>query len=519
MGNYFFRFLLFFCLLILIPKFLTAFETGGKDSNPFTLYYEEGPIKIEPGKDYVFEILLKIPNLHYLYEEQLQINFQSVEGLKVKEIIKPEAELKDDPFFEKIVPVYYDEAIVRVVLEIPSQPPNNLNLDGTIQYQGCSDRLCFRLMKFPLHVSFQSATIVNSTHFSPYVTYLNQALEKNFVWALLVVFFLGLLTDLTGCIWPIIPVTLAIIGVRQDNSLLKNLKAIFVMVLGMAVMYSVLGIMATLVGKGLGFQFQNIGFLIFIFLLLLLMGLSLLGLFEIRLPTKLQTRLSQIATSGYHGIFFIGLTTGIMAAPCATPFVVPLLGFVSSANIFSGFFLLLSYALGMGSIFVVIGGLYSVVKLKIRSGPWNNWIKKGIGVFMLLTAFFYGQVVYSQLTASTFSASSLSDLLQEAKDQNRFVLIDFYAEWCPPCKTLDKKVFSHPKVQEALTQKWKFIKIDCTRETKQCREAIDKYGVYGWPTLIFLDRQNNEVIAERLVGTVVAWEEMVEILKRVENNQ
>jgi thiol:disulfide interchange protein DsbD len=321
-----------------------------------------------------------------------------------------------------------------------------------------------------------------------------------------------------------IPVTLAIIGIRQDKSVKKNLVAVLFLVLGMAVMYSLLGVMAAALGKSFGFLFQNVVFLIFLDLIFLLMSLSLLGLFDIQLPVTWQSALAKISASGYRGIFFIGLTMGLLAAPCVGPVVGPILIYVAQTqSLFKGFFLLLSYALGMGLIFFIVGGFYGVLKIKLRSGGWTFWFKKALGVLMILVTFYYGQTIYAQFikpnSNQTLWRTDVKTALEEAKMEGRPVLLDFFAQWCLPCKELDQEVWSRPQIKQNLSDKWVAVKIDCTSETPECKAAVSQFGVVGWPTVIFLDKNQSEVKSERLIGKVITADEMEDVLKRVEGPQ
>lgn len=507
--------------LLLLP--VVAWAQINED--PFSYSFSQGPFQVQPGQVFNHDIIFQIPEDCYLYEEKTNLEISETDGLKVGPVQKALSEAKDDPFFGKTVPVFHQETILTVPIQMPEKPWKGVKtVRGQITYQGCSDRLCYRLMKKPYEVGFTTGELISKgeNKFS-----IREALRQgdfqkilnNGLWfALLLALIGGILTDLTPCVWPMIPVTLAIIGIRKKATKLHNFLASLVLVLGMAVTYSILGMVSALLGMGLGFLFQSLVFLIVLEITILGMALSMLGLYEIGLPSHWQNKLAKISGHGYHGIFLIGMTLGLMAAPCVGPVVGPLLVFVASTkSLWMGFTLLLTYALGMGTLFIILGTFYGHFK-HIRGGAWTSWIKKGMGVLMLLVAVYYGNIITAQIRPEIKKDGWVTTLkgLEVAKKEAKPTLIDFYALWCPPCKELDKKVFSQPEVRDRLKKNWVSIRIDCTQNTPACEEAVDRFGVSGWPTVIFLDANQKES-EERLVGRVISAEEMLQILDRVEN--
>lgn len=526
-----------------------GYQAGGDTRKPFILLYDDGPFEVEPGEIFQFSIYFQIPSQFYLYDENLTVELTESSNIKLLKMTKSEPTIKYDEIFKKDLAIHYNEVKVDLDFKVSDTFPGKEEIiSGIIKYQGCSygeTSLCYPMMKDPLKISFQakkkdlspaqtdqnlnldsSLSLIDRLKAFIEKPDFNQILKEGFFFALLIAFIGGVLTDFTPCVLPMIPITLAVIGVRKNQSVLKNFLASVILVLGMSVMYAVLGLLAASFGQSLGFLFQSPYFLILIVLILGLFSLSLLGLFEIQLPVGVQTKLASISASGYRGVFFVGLTLGLLAAPCVGPIVGPLLVFVAkSQDLLLGLSLLLAYAVGMGVIFLVLGTFQSIIQIKIKTGGFSVWLKRCLGLLMLVVTLFYGKIVYSQFFPDSHDTihsnqkvwiNNLEEGLEKSKREGKPVVIDFFASWCLPCVELDHQVWEKSEMMSYLNQDWVAIKIDCTQDTAECSEAVEAYDVIGWPTVIFLDSDRKEVQDQRIEGKIISLEEMMDVMREIE---
>ena len=203
-------------------------------------------------------------------------------------------------------------------------------------------------------------------------------------WTFLGVFGFGLLASLTPCVYPMIPITMVIIGAKSQKGggKARGFALSLMLVLGMAVTYTTLGVLAARTGAAFGAAAQSPWFLIPVSLLFLLFALSLFGLFEIRLPEAWQTRLQGAGPrKGFGGAFLMGLVLGPLSAPCVGPVIgTVLLAIAKDGRWLLGGAELFTFALGMGVLFVVVGTFSAALP---RSGDWLERLKQAMGLVVL----------------------------------------------------------------------------------------------------------------------------------------
>jgi len=379
---------------------------------------------------------------------------------------------------------------------------------------------------------------------------------------LLAIFVLGLALNLTPCVYPLIPITIGFFSSQSAGKRSQRIGLSVFYVLGIAITYSALGVFSALSGKLFGAWLQLPAVLIFFALLMIVLAASMFGLFEIKVPHFLADRAG--ARGGLLGALTMGLLVGIVAAPCVGPFVISLIALVSQmGSPLIGFVMFFVLALGLGLPYLLLGIFSSGLSAIPRSGMWMVQIKKAMGFILIAMAVYFlrpliGEEIYRwgvglsliiggawllfvgrnagakairYVTAALLLIVGLwfvrpqdekggvvwmpysEAAISAAQAKGQPVMIDFYADWCLPCKELDAKTFSRPAVI-AESQRFVRLKADLTRANdERVQELTSRYAVLGVPTILFLDRRGQEQKPARLTG----FEEPAPFLERMKS--
>ncbi len=376
------------------------------------------------------------------------------------------------------------------------------------------------------------------------------------------VFLAGLALNLTPCVYPLIPITVGFFSRQSEGKTSRTFGLAVAYVLGMSVTYSALGVFAALSGSLFGAWLQKPAVLVVIALVVLALALSMFGLYEIQAPHFITDRTG--SKGGVLGALTMGLFVGFVAAPCIGPFVLSLLTYVAqqgSAPL--GFALFFTLAMGLGLPYLVLGTVSGSLKAMPRSGEWMIAVRKVFGfVLVALAAWFLRpllpEAVFSWAVALPLLAGGVwflffeksgagvrwfrglkvalglallavgawfvvpskhadglafqpySDAaLASASAAGKPVVIDFFADWCLPCKELEKFTFTDPAVAKALDG-WVLLKADLTKSASPEVAALrTRWNVQGVPTIVFLGPDGKESLPR-----VVQFEKPAAFLSR-----
>lgn len=510
---------------------------------------------------------------YYLYRQQIKITAQ---GARLATWSLPAGKPHEDEFYGK-TEIYPDSLTLPLTLQQAGQ-----GATVTVTWQGCAAAgFCYppETRSVPLNAvsasqnsdiprttlnsepdtaiaSQNSDTPAAALHIQPSAP---ESLPFSPLWALLI----GIGVAFTPCVLPMYPLISGIIlGGNRKYSLSRLFTLAMVYVQGMALTYTVMGIIVAAAGLRFQAALQAPAILIGLSLVFILLALSMFGLFTLQLPSALQTRLTLWSNrqqgGSLPGVFLMGALAGLICSPCTTaPLSAILLYIAQSGNMLAGAGTLYLYALGMGLPLILVTLFGN--RLLPKSGAWMQTVKEGFGfvilalpVFLLervtgevwglrlwslLGVGFFGWAFLSlqskngwlrlgqilMLAAALVAARPLQDWVFDAppqtattlafgritntaqldqalqNSQNRITMLDLYAEWCVACKEFEKQTFSQPQVQQALGHT-QLLQADVTANNAQERALLKELQVLGLPTILFFDANGKEIPQSRVTG-------------------
>jgi thiol:disulfide interchange protein DsbD len=340
-------------------------------------------------------------------------------------------------------------------------------------------------------------------------------------------FILGLAMALTPCVLPMLPIMSSVIfgsktNQHRDVSKLRSSVLAMSYVLGMAIMYSVAGMITAALGANIQAWLQNPWVLNVFALMLLALAASLFGFYELRLPQSLHNKIDRIAGKqeggSMVGAFMLGAISTLIASPCVTAPLAGVLAFIAqTGSIPMGGILLFVMALGMGLPLMLFAiGAKGIIP---KAGAWMTVVQRIFGVLLIGLAVWVASPIFTSSKSSSnetmhrlesgiefqrvANTAQLDALLSQAKQKRQPVLLDFYADWCVTCKEMELLTFSDEKVKAAL-RTYQLIQVDVTKNTVEHQRILKQYALFGPPAILFFDANGEEKISKRVIGFMKA---------------
>jgi len=215
-------------------------------------------------------------------------------------------------------------------------------------------------------------------------------LGQSLLFAYIAAYLAGVLVSFTPCVYPVIPITVAVIGGQGDLSGARGFVLSLFFVLGLALTYTALGVFAALTGKLFGTIQTSPLTLGVLGGLFILMGLAMLDVFQLSLERYAPRGLSGGNRKGIFGSFMIGVTSGFVLGPCTAPVLAVILGVVAARqSVVFGGSLLFVFSLGLGSLLVLVGTFAGILAGLPKSGAWMSGVKKLSGIVMLAVGAYF----------------------------------------------------------------------------------------------------------------------------------
>lgn len=570
-------------------------STFGSGSNDFVPVDQAFPFNFFQ-QDHRLTLDWQVKEGYYLYQQRLSF---SAENVTLGDIQMEDGQPYRDEFFGD-VNIYTNPLFVNIPMQ-DWQPGAKV----IVQYQGCAKAgFCYppetrvidiasftngdmapatTLAQTPRHLE-TSTTNTSTPQPLTEQDQLASGLADNW-WTPLLFLALGVGLAFTPCVLPMYPILTSIVLGSGKLSQRRALGLSLVYVQGMALTYTLLGLVVASAGLQFQAAMQHPYVLIGLSILFVTLALSMFGVYTLQLPSGVQTWLNNLSNKqqggSSAGVFAMGAISGLVCSPCTTaPLSGALLYVAQSGDLLTGGVALYALAMGMGIPLILVavfgnkllpkaGGWMDRVKtlfgfvllaapifllerilpemwstalwsaLGIAAFGWlyhvknslefGGWKQSAVGIIAVLGLFASAQPALNYWFADSTQQAQTSEVsfikirnveeLQQqlvlAKQAQKPVMLDFYADWCVACKEFEKYTFHDPAVAAQLKQ-FVLLQADVTRNQAQDIELLQTQQVLGLPTIDFWDAQGNPVSNARLTGFMQAAP-FLEHIQRISN--
>jgi len=412
------------------------------EASPFTVTVHAGLESVRPGEDLPVAVVFDIPPGHKVYDDALAALEVGLAPDGTARLIGdvrrplPHGKLELGSTEPRLV--HEGRAVFRLTVEAPAPGPDRPEeavVRVRVSFEGCSESSCFlrdtRMLELAVPVRAEGAPPVRANtdlfgddaaapaapadakppeddvpvaEASP-----DDFTGRNPIAAIVVAFLFGVAMSLTPCVYPLIPVTLAVIGAKSaGGGWRRGLSLSLVYVLGLSTIYMLLGIVAGKGGSAVGAASSHWAVVTVVTLVFLALAASLFGVYDLELPSSWQAKLRMGRKSGPLGVFAMGGLSGLVATPCVAPPLYAVLGYIlKTGNVFLGGAMLFAMGWGMGVI-LVLAGTFSGLQSKLpKAGGWMVGVKTALGVIIVLAALYFARPIMPTWVFTAWLAAPL----------------------------------------------------------------------------------------------------------------
>ena len=450
-------------------------------------------------------------------------------------------------FDKSVVPVFVNGQ--KIVIKCPILAPE-WSLAGIVRSQACDSLMCFT----PRTISFSAtssgmlvaglessgaSSLQNSAFPAPveveklldkfsvvgsaggfltvarFSDFLNDPAKKNdtangfaskgLLVVILLILIGGIALNLTPCVLPMMPITIAIIGAgAQAKSHGKGMFVGAIYGLSMALTYGILGLFVVLTGTQFGVINSSPIFNIAIAIIFVFMALAMFDIIQVDFTCFRKGGVPSSDKGKLLTVFVMGIVASLLAGACVAPVVISVVLYASTlyAN-GNPIGLLLPFLLGLG---MALPWPFAGAGLTFlpKPGKWMVWVKYCFGVFILAMALYYGYLGVNLIREHTVSQAqlpaprgrqatselpwihSLGEGLRKAQIENKPIFIDFWASWCKNCEAMDATTFKNPEIKK-LMAKYVLVKYQAEKpDDPAIRRMLERFSVVGLPTYVVL---------------------------------
>ena len=542
------------------------------------------------------EVAIRVTSGYYLYKDKISATVDS-DKVQLGKLELPAGEMKTDQYFGDME-VYHNDVFGR--LPMARATPEAMDLELQVRYQGCADDgICYPPVTKVMTVSLPEATAVaalatmaSASAGAPPVSEqarLAQIITGSGMGLVVATFFgLGLLLAFTPCVLPMVPILSGIIAGEGDNiSPARGFSLALSYVMGMALVYTAAGVAAAAAGLQLQAMFNQPWVLVLFSSLFIVLALGMFGLFDLQMPSAIQSRLATISGDQKSGTavsaFVMGALSSLVVTACVAPALIATLTVMAqTGDMVRGGTALFAMSMGMGAPLLLVGAAQG--KLLPKAGAWMVAVKNAFGFMMLglaiwmmsrvlpgevtlalwgvlifmagvflgglttltseslgvqklgkgfgLLAIIYGAVLLLGSLAGSNSmlhplaalntgggaivaehrglefrriktTGDLDAAIAAAASQGKSAMLDFYADWCVSCIEMEEYTFTDSGVQDALANTV-LLQADVTANDDEDQALLQRYGVFGPPTIIFFGADGVQRHGYEVVGYMKA---------------